>query len=121
MAEGGDKKTVSMVVSMAQDNIFLRKVVRLMADFILESGIFNYSVSANTRQQYYAVMKYFKTEALNQLIENGIEMGINTPWGKDVTRLYKHRELSDYDDEDNNGLIDFDEFGEDDIEDEQED
>lgn len=111
MSEGGDKKIVSMVVSMAQDNIFLRRVNVLMAKFILENGIFNYTSTG--KQEYRAVLRYFKSIALEELINEGYEMGINTPWGKDVTKLYKHKELMNYYTDD-----DFDDDENEDIEDE---
>ena len=40
-------------------------------------------------------------------------MGINTPWGKDVTKLYKHKELMNYYTDD-----DFDDDENEDVEDE---
>lgn len=105
MSEVGDKKVVSAVVAVVQDNIFLRKVNYLMAKFITDNGIFNYASSG--KQEYRSVLKYFKTAALEELMKNGYEMGINTPWGEEVTKLYRHKELSNrYDDEED---VDLDE------------
>ena len=76
-----------------------------MAKFITDNGIFNYASSG--KQEYRSVLKYFKTAALEELMKNGYEMGINTPWGEEVTKLYRHKELSNrYDDEED---IDLDE------------
>lgn len=90
MSELGNKKAIRAVVAMAQDNLLLNKALRLMGQFIIENGIFNVT-SNNKTQQFNAVLKYFKSEALSKLIEKGYEMGINTPWGHDVALLSKHR------------------------------
>ncbi len=128
MSERGDRRAIKAVVSLTQDNILMRKVISLMAHFILDNGIFNATTTSNTTQQYYAVVKFFKTEALNQLIEKGYDMSINTPWGYDVSKMIINRDLTnnkydtnlddvelEYEDDDE----DYDE--EDDLEDEEAD
>ena len=91
MSERGDKKVLKDVVALVQDNIFLRRVNKLMAKFIQESGVFNHASTVSS--ELYAILKYFKTEALNQLLDEGYDMGVQTPWGYDVTHFYLHREL----------------------------
>lgn len=124
MSEKGDRRAIKAVVSLTQDNILMRKVMSLMAHFIIENGIFNVT-AFNKTQQYYAVIKYFKTEALNQLIEKGYDMGVNTPWGYDVSKMIIHRDLSSdkysVEPDDDIELEYEDEYEDDDLEDEEED
>lgn len=132
MSERGDRRAIKAVVSLTQDNILMRKVISLMAHFILDNGIFNATTISNTTQQYYAVVKFFKTEALNELIEKGYDMSVNTPWGYDVSKMIINRDLTnnkydtnlddvelEYEDSDEDYDEDSDE--EDDLEDEEED
>lgn len=80
------KRVVGDVVDLAQDNIFLKAVIKEMTDFIEESGIFNYS--SNTYEQKKVILHYFRSLALEKVLAKGYDMGVNTPWGKDAGRLY---------------------------------
>ena len=83
---GNAKRVVGDVVNLVQDNIFLKQVIKEMVNFIEEAGMFNYS--ADTREQKKVIMHYFRSIALEKVIEKGYDMGINTPWGKDAGHLY---------------------------------
>lgn len=95
MGEGRERRAIRETVMLAQDNILLRKTIYLMGKYIMETGTF--SAVGNNRQQYNAITKYFKMEALNLLDQKGYNMGINTPWGKDAAKLYhlSKEELAD--------------------------
>lgn len=99
MSEKGDKKTVNAVISMAQDNLLMSRTIRLMGKFILENGLFT-TTAFNKTQQYYAVVKYFKSEALNELIQSGYDMSVNTPWGKKIEKSNKSTNSASISDDD---------------------
>lgn len=80
-----DKKFITLAVSMAQDNMFLRQMVKEMTDFIIENGVLNFSTER--RQQEAMVKNYFKSVALEKLEVKGYQMGVNTPWGRDAANL----------------------------------
>lgn len=80
-----DKKFITTAVYMAQDNMFLRQMVKEMTDFIIENGILNFSTER--RQQEAMIKNYFKSIALEKLEIKGYQMGVNTPWGRDAANL----------------------------------
>jgi hypothetical protein len=81
----GDKKFITAAVHIAQDNMFLRQMVKEMINFIVENGILNFSTEK--RQQEAMIKNYFKSVALEKLEIKGYQMGVNTPWGKDAANL----------------------------------
>lgn len=85
MGVKSDKKFITLAVSMAQDNMFLRQMVKEMTDFIIENGVLNFSTER--RQQEAMVKNYFKSVALEKLEAKGYQMGVNTPWGRDAAKL----------------------------------
>lgn len=107
MGVGKEKKFIETAVYMAQDNIFLRQMVTEMVRFITEAGILAFST--DKRQQEYMVRNYFRSISLDAIERKGFNMGIGTPWGKEVMELVK------------NSGIESSEEEECDIEDEQED
>ncbi|MBP3707522.1 MAG: hypothetical protein J6J36_02800 [Clostridia bacterium] len=109
MGVKSDKKFVSLAVSMAQDNMFLRQMVKEMTDFIIENGVLNFSTER--RQQEAMVKNYFKSIALEKLEIKGYHMGVNTPWGRDAAKLDKvnaFRPLEEDDiDEDSDDILEY--------------
>jgi len=63
---------VRYVVKLAQDNMFLARVVDLMTEYIAENGLFE-------------IKQYFRNMALDSLTKEDLNMGVTTPWGKDAS------------------------------------
>lgn len=74
---------VRYVVKLAQDNMFLGRVIDLMTEYIAENGLFE--VSTQQKHLRRMIKNYFRNLALDSLTKEDIDMGVNTPWGQDAS------------------------------------
>lgn len=74
---------VRYVVKLAQDNMFLARVVDLMTEYIAENGLFEISVQRKNLKRM--IKQYFRNMALDSLTKEDLNMGVTTPWGKDAS------------------------------------
>ena len=91
MGLGSEKRHLISAVLLVQDNMFLRELVDVMVRFIADNSLMSFSLRDTEEKN--EIKRYFQSIALDKMEQKGYDMGVNTPWGKD---LMKMTNLTDY-------------------------